>query len=97
MTHKIIFTFTAPVELSRFASSVVTPWGYKASVVIPAQPTSSRTISHHSSASFPTAEKKEENRETYLKNKRELLSLREVVSVSLLFHGGVELDASEVT
>jgi hypothetical protein len=36
-------------------------------------------------------EKKEENRETYLKNKRELLSLRGVVPLFLLFHGGVKL------
>jgi hypothetical protein len=37
------------------------------------------------------AEKKEENRETDLKNKGELLSLRGVVSLSLMFHHGVEL------
>jgi hypothetical protein len=32
MTHKIILLrfFTVPVEPSSFASSVVTPWGYKA-------------------------------------------------------------------
>jgi hypothetical protein len=35
--------------------------------------------------------KKEENIETDLKNKRELLSLRGVVSLSLPFHGRVEL------
>jgi hypothetical protein len=57
---------TASVEPSCFAYSVVTPQGYKAGVVTPMQPTSSCTISHHSSASFPMAEKKEENRETYL-------------------------------
>jgi hypothetical protein len=72
MTHKIIFTVSEP---SRFASSVVTLLGYKASMVASAQPTSSHTISHHSSVSFPTAEKKEKNRETNLKNKRELLNL----------------------
>jgi hypothetical protein len=27
--------FTMPVEPSRFASSVVTPWGYKVGVVTP--------------------------------------------------------------
>jgi hypothetical protein len=36
-------------------------------VVAPVKPTSSHTISHHSSASFPMGEKKEKNRETYLK------------------------------
>jgi hypothetical protein len=55
--HKIIFTVL--VEPSCFASSVNTPWGYKAGVVAPMQPTSSRMISHHSSTSFCTAEKKE--------------------------------------
>jgi hypothetical protein len=57
MTRKIIFTALA--EPSHFASSVVTPWGYKASMVAPTQPKSSRMISHHSSTSFPMAEKKE--------------------------------------
>jgi hypothetical protein len=48
--------------------------------------------SHHSSTSYPTIEKKEENRETDLKkNKRKLLSLWGVISLSLLFIGGVEL------
>jgi hypothetical protein len=60
-------------------------------MVFPTQPTSSSTISHRSSASFPTTEKKEENREIDLKNKSDLLSLRRVISLSLLFHGGVEL------
>jgi hypothetical protein len=53
--HKIVFT--VPAEPSRFTSSVVKLWGYKAGVVTPAQPTSSHTISHHSFASFPTTEK----------------------------------------
>jgi hypothetical protein len=48
-------------------------------------------ILHHLPASFPTVEKKEENRETNLKNKRESLSLRGVVSLALLFQGGVML------
>jgi hypothetical protein len=56
-----------PLEPSRFASLVVTPWGYKVGMAAPAQPTSSRMISHRSSGSFPTAEKKEENRETDVK------------------------------
>jgi hypothetical protein len=81
----------APTEPSCFATSVDTPWGYKAGVVAPAQPTSSRMISYHSSTSFNTAKKKDENREIDLKNKRELLNLRGVISLSLLFHGGVDL------
>jgi hypothetical protein len=69
--------FTVHVEPSCFTSSVVKPWGNKAGVVTPIQPTSSHTISHRSSASFPTAEKKEENKEIDLKeNKRGLLSLQ---------------------
>jgi hypothetical protein len=56
-----------------------------------AQPTSSHMISHCLPASFPMAKKKEENRETNLKNKRELLSLQGVVSLSLLSHGRVNL------
>jgi hypothetical protein len=47
------------MEPSHFASLTVTPWGYKAGVVAPAQPTSSHMTSHHSSTSFPMAEKKE--------------------------------------
>jgi hypothetical protein len=77
MTCKIILLhfFTASTEPSRFASSVVTPWGYKAGMVSPAQPTSSCTISHRSSASFPMAEKKEENRETDLKKQEGVVEL----------------------
>jgi hypothetical protein len=32
VAHKLMFTadFTAPIVAHRFASSVVTPWGYKA-------------------------------------------------------------------
>jgi hypothetical protein len=40
---------------------------YKAGMVGPAQPTSSRMTSHHFSASFPVAKNKEKNRETVLK------------------------------
>jgi hypothetical protein len=57
MMRKIVFT--APVEPSRFASSVVTPRGYKAGVFAPAPPTSSRMTSHRFSTSFPMAEKNE--------------------------------------
>jgi hypothetical protein len=57
MTCRIVFTMLA--EPNRFASSVVTLQGYKAGVVTPVQPTCSHTISHHSSISFPTAEKDE--------------------------------------
>jgi hypothetical protein len=60
MMRKIILLclFTPLAEPNRFASSIVTPLDYKAGVVTPAQPTSSHTISHHFSTSFPTAEKK---------------------------------------
>jgi hypothetical protein len=65
MTRKIIFT--APAEPSHIASSIVTPQGYKDGVVAPTQPTSSRTISHHSFTSSPTTQKGEENKEIDLK------------------------------
>jgi hypothetical protein len=64
MMHKIIFTM--PAEPSRFASSSVTPRGYKASLVTPVQPTSSRTISLCFSASFSTAKKRKKKRDTVL-------------------------------
>jgi hypothetical protein len=51
--------FTMPARPSRFASSVVTPRGYKANGCSCVQPISYRTISHRLPASFPTAEKKE--------------------------------------
>jgi hypothetical protein len=51
--------FTVPGEPSRFASSIVTPWGYKPSLVAPAQHTSSCMTSQHFTTSFTTAEKKE--------------------------------------
>jgi hypothetical protein len=51
--------FIALATARRFASSVVTPWGYKASGRSYAQFISSRTISHRLHDSFPTAEKKE--------------------------------------
>jgi hypothetical protein len=57
-------------EPIRFSSSVVTLWGFKVGVVAPAQPTSFCTMSHHSSASIPMGEKKEENREIDLKKTR---------------------------
>jgi hypothetical protein len=46
-----------PTKPSRFASLAVTPRGYKAVLVTPAQPTSPSTISLYSSTSFPTSEK----------------------------------------
>jgi hypothetical protein len=58
-----------------FASSVLTPRGYKASVATPAQPTSSHTIFHRFSTSFPMVEKKEENRETDLKKQEGVVEL----------------------
>jgi hypothetical protein len=84
-----------PVEPSRFASSVVTPQGYKAGVGAPVQPTSYHMISHHSSASFPMAKKKKIEKQIW-KNKKGLLSLRGVILLSLLSHGGVELARIEV-
>jgi hypothetical protein len=60
MKHKNILPclFTALSEPNHFASLVVTSWGYKAVVVTPAQSTFSYMISHNSSTSFLTAEKK---------------------------------------
>jgi hypothetical protein len=55
MTRKLIFTALA--EPIRVASSTITPQGYKAGLVTPAQPTSSCMISLYSSTSFPTVEK----------------------------------------
>jgi hypothetical protein len=99
MTRKIFFTspFIVPTEPSRFASLVVTLRGYKAGMIAPAQCTSSRTISHHSSTSFPTAEKIEENRETNPKNRRELLSLWREASLSFRCMAESSWPASEVT
>jgi hypothetical protein len=56
--------FTMPADPSRLTSSVVTPQGYKVSVVTLVQPTSSRMTSHRSSASFPMAERERKNRES---------------------------------
>jgi hypothetical protein len=50
MMHKI--DFTTPMERNRFISLAVTPRGYIAGLVTPAQPTSSRMISLYSSTSF---------------------------------------------
>jgi hypothetical protein len=84
--------FTAPARARRFASSVVTPRGYKAGGRSYVQHTSSHMISHRLLASFPTTEKKEREREgNKSRNKRELLSLHGVASPSLLNHGGVGL------
>jgi hypothetical protein len=51
--------FKVPGRPSCFASSVVTPRGYKASDRSSAQPMTSCTISHRIPTSFPMAEKKE--------------------------------------
>jgi hypothetical protein len=63
MMCKIIFTvpFYYACGAQLICLLVVTPWGYKPSVVAPAQPTSSYRMSHCSSSFVPTAEKKEEN------------------------------------
>jgi hypothetical protein len=65
------------MEPSRLASSVVAPWGYKAGIVAPAQPTSSCMISHRSSTSFPMTENKEKNRETDRKKQEGVVGLME--------------------
>jgi hypothetical protein len=73
MMLTIIFTmpFIMSAEPNHFASSAVTPRGYKASLVTPAQPTSSRTMSLYSSTAFSMTQKR--NREIDLKeNKRGL-------------------------
>jgi hypothetical protein len=57
--------------------------------VTPALPISSRTISHLS-ASFPIAEKRE-RRNIFEKIRGGLFTLRGIISLSLLFHGGVGL------
>jgi hypothetical protein len=98
MMRKIILLclFTAPTEPSHSTSSVVTPQAYLAGVVAPAQPTSSHMISHHFSASFPTAERKEKYREIDLKEtKGGCSAYGGVVSLFLLSHGGVKLACIE--
>jgi hypothetical protein len=54
----LLHLFTTSAEPRRFASSAVTPWGYKASLVTPRLPTSSQMISLYSSTSFPKANKR---------------------------------------
>jgi hypothetical protein len=83
----LLCLFTVPVELSRFASSVITPRGYKtgdrscATYILPYDlPPPSLWL------------KRKRDRETYLENMRELLNLWGVVSPSLLIHCGVGLD-----
>jgi hypothetical protein len=55
----LLHLFTAPAGAHHFASSVVTPRGYKAGSHSSTQPTSSRTISYHLPASFPMTQTKE--------------------------------------
>jgi hypothetical protein len=86
--------FTMLARPRCFASSVVTPQGYKDGGRPCVQPTSSRTTSHHLLASFPTAKKKERQR-SRSRNRRELLSLHGAASPSLLNHGGAGLDRIE--
>jgi hypothetical protein len=79
-------------EPGRFTSLVVTPQGYKAAMVIPAQPTSSHMISHCSSTSFPTAETERKIGKTDLKRTREGCHAHgRLFLIFLLFHGGVML------
>jgi hypothetical protein len=92
VAHKLMFTvpFYSACKSPLLCSSVVTPWGYKAGSHSCTQATSSCTIPHRLSTSFPTVEKKgrPKNRS---RNKRELLSLLGVASPSLLNHGRVGL------
>jgi hypothetical protein len=85
MTHKIIFTspfyLICGAQLLRLLD--VTSQGYKASLVTPAQPTSSCMISLCSSTSFPMAKKR--------KQEGVILAYREAVPFSLWFHGRVGL------
>jgi hypothetical protein len=60
--------------------------------IAPVQPTSSCKISHRLPASFPTTEEIERDIKIDLENRRELLSLRGVISPSLLVHGVIQLD-----
>jgi hypothetical protein len=86
----LLHLFTVPARAHRFASLVVTSWGYKAGGRSCVQPTSSCMIFHPLLASFPTAEKKKRWRNRS-RNRRELLSLQGVAPPSLLSHGGVGL------
>jgi hypothetical protein len=87
----LLCLFTTSVESIRFASLVVTPWGYKASLITPTHPTSSCTISLCSSTS-PLRLKKRKNRETNPKETRGgCFSLQGNSSSLLRFHGRVML------
>jgi hypothetical protein len=55
----LLHLFTTPARALRFASSVVTLWGYKYGSHPCVQPPSSCMISHRLPASFSTTEKKE--------------------------------------
>jgi hypothetical protein len=88
VTHKLVFT--APMELGRFASSVITPRCYTtgggscATYIFPHNlPLSPRFL--------PYGSKRKIERETDLENRREILSLRGFIYPSLLIHGGVGL------
>jgi hypothetical protein len=94
MTHKLVFT--APMELGRFASSVITPRGYTAgggscaTYIFPHNlPLSPRFL--------PYGSKRKIEREIDLENRREILSLRGFIYPSLLIHGGVGLVRVGVT
>jgi hypothetical protein len=80
------------MESNRFPSSTAKLRNYKAGLVTPAQPTSSRTISLCSSTSFPTAKKRKKQRNRS-KGKQEgvISAYREAIFLSLWFHGGVGL------
>jgi hypothetical protein len=74
-----------------FASSVVTPWGYKSEQSPLHTPTSSRTISHCLLTSFLASEKRKREKE-----REGFGGLESIASPSLSNHGGTRLDPSKV-
>jgi hypothetical protein len=73
-----------------FASSVVTPRGYKSEQLPSCAPTSSHTISHCLLASFHAPKEREGEGEGDTKGR--FLGLASVASPSLSSHGGTRLD-----
>jgi hypothetical protein len=77
MTHKVIFTVPFYLTCGAHMLHLLGCLHHRAikRVVAPAQPTSSHTIPHHSSASFPRVEKREKNRETNLERQEVVVEL----------------------
>jgi hypothetical protein len=78
--------FIVSTESICFAPLVFIPWGYKAGLVTPAQPTSFCMISLYCSTSFPMAENRS-NRDRSKEDKRGFFSLQGDHSSFLRFHG----------